>query len=711
MRAENFVILRRKPVEGYDISFLITNFHGETMLKHKLVDFIIEFMQDVDKEISEMKLSLNARARIVAESYLSTTAKMLSETPRHNSTDASQLFQHFPNNMTPLPSHHHHHHAHFQPPPTRFSVSQFPNVQHTMINGQARPLQNQYPMYYINPATQFQVPQSAAIVGFPAPPPLAVQHANNTHFRGSYAFNPRFSDNGGAAGQRYENASTAPAAQPYAKVWSRPTFHQYPRRHRLNFTVPRQVQNDWPTYGIPSQFEPARPHIPRMPDMVARLVAACLASERAFASLAKFNVTCQAIHTISLPYLWRTVYWNWGASSEMRKRVVELGAWDVGYRGAKQWKGLRWDDKLQVAKGANHIHRSRWIPTKLAQTLKAGITYKIDATSASPASSVSGSSGNAATPEELEIYLCRGYKYGTRDVVALLDAIEPPSQDARQGDDGSPASSLSDVNNDNNDKECIKAREGFTRLVFLVDKTALHAAAVADEEEEGRWSSPTRETQLDQPVSASATATSVLRVRNYPWLRYIDLVICSAAEFNGDGDEKVLEVVLKEGLTALTSAVSDWYFDQEARPELVVKGVNLEQAKLCVEFVSEFIKEHQEFSCIVFKISSADILPSVFTTSTGSLGMDILQPMQTAYATLWSSPSLPARSIGSTHITSLAVLDQPDDMPPHISVEASVGVDGDIGAVKVEITEDGHVVWRDRTFCYLLASRMRSLWS
>jgi len=59
------------------------------MLKHKIVDFIIQyeylsiirpqpnclnvcfrFMEDVDKEISEMKLSLNARARIVAESYL-----------------------------------------------------------------------------------------------------------------------------------------------------------------------------------------------------------------------------------------------------------------------------------------------------------------------------------------------------------------------------------------------------------------------------------------------------------------------------------------------------------------------------------------------------------------------------------------------------------------------------------------------------------------
>ncbi|KAK9767818.1 Arp complex subunit [Basidiobolus ranarum] len=70
MRADNFIILRRKPVKGYDISFLVTNFHTEQMFKHKLVDFIIEFMEEVDKEISEMKLSLNARARIVAESYL-----------------------------------------------------------------------------------------------------------------------------------------------------------------------------------------------------------------------------------------------------------------------------------------------------------------------------------------------------------------------------------------------------------------------------------------------------------------------------------------------------------------------------------------------------------------------------------------------------------------------------------------------------------------
>ncbi|KAL7713753.1 Actin-related protein 2/3 complex subunit 4 [Entamoeba marina] len=63
-RAESFIILRRKPVPGYDISFLVTNFHTETLFKHKLVDFIIQFMQDIDKEISEMKISVNTRARI-----------------------------------------------------------------------------------------------------------------------------------------------------------------------------------------------------------------------------------------------------------------------------------------------------------------------------------------------------------------------------------------------------------------------------------------------------------------------------------------------------------------------------------------------------------------------------------------------------------------------------------------------------------------------
>lgn len=40
------------------------------MYKHKIVDFVIHFMEEIDREISEMKLSMNARARTCAEEFL-----------------------------------------------------------------------------------------------------------------------------------------------------------------------------------------------------------------------------------------------------------------------------------------------------------------------------------------------------------------------------------------------------------------------------------------------------------------------------------------------------------------------------------------------------------------------------------------------------------------------------------------------------------------
>ena len=40
------------------------------MYKHKLVDFIIQFMEEVDKEVSDLKLAVNARARICAAEFL-----------------------------------------------------------------------------------------------------------------------------------------------------------------------------------------------------------------------------------------------------------------------------------------------------------------------------------------------------------------------------------------------------------------------------------------------------------------------------------------------------------------------------------------------------------------------------------------------------------------------------------------------------------------
>jgi actin related protein 2/3 complex subunit 4 len=65
-RAGAFHILRRKPVEGYDVSFLITNDEAETMHKHKVVDFIIQFVSDVEKDIAEMKSAINGRAHRAA---------------------------------------------------------------------------------------------------------------------------------------------------------------------------------------------------------------------------------------------------------------------------------------------------------------------------------------------------------------------------------------------------------------------------------------------------------------------------------------------------------------------------------------------------------------------------------------------------------------------------------------------------------------------
>ena len=94
-RADNFIVLRRKPmkvraawrarsscllsmfcmhslllVQGYDVSFLLTNFNLEAMWKHKLIDFVVQFMEEIDSEISQMKIQVNERARTVGYQYL-----------------------------------------------------------------------------------------------------------------------------------------------------------------------------------------------------------------------------------------------------------------------------------------------------------------------------------------------------------------------------------------------------------------------------------------------------------------------------------------------------------------------------------------------------------------------------------------------------------------------------------------------------------------
>ncbi len=44
------------------------------MWKHKLIDFVIQFMEDVDREISAMKISVNARSRAVATELMKALA-------------------------------------------------------------------------------------------------------------------------------------------------------------------------------------------------------------------------------------------------------------------------------------------------------------------------------------------------------------------------------------------------------------------------------------------------------------------------------------------------------------------------------------------------------------------------------------------------------------------------------------------------------------
>ena len=72
-RAERFHILRRKAITGYDISFLITNEEAETMHKNKIIDFIVQFISDISKDIAATKMAINQRARMVATEWFTAT--------------------------------------------------------------------------------------------------------------------------------------------------------------------------------------------------------------------------------------------------------------------------------------------------------------------------------------------------------------------------------------------------------------------------------------------------------------------------------------------------------------------------------------------------------------------------------------------------------------------------------------------------------------
>ena len=74
-RANQLNVLRKVAKPGYDISFLITNFTLENYKKEDIIDFIVEFIQDFTKEVTEMKMTVNAQSRF-ATTYLMEQVKV-----------------------------------------------------------------------------------------------------------------------------------------------------------------------------------------------------------------------------------------------------------------------------------------------------------------------------------------------------------------------------------------------------------------------------------------------------------------------------------------------------------------------------------------------------------------------------------------------------------------------------------------------------------
>ena len=74
-RANQLNVLRKVAKPGYDISFLITNFTLENYKKEDIIDFIVEFIQDFTKEVTEMKMTVKSQSRF-ATTYLMEQVKV-----------------------------------------------------------------------------------------------------------------------------------------------------------------------------------------------------------------------------------------------------------------------------------------------------------------------------------------------------------------------------------------------------------------------------------------------------------------------------------------------------------------------------------------------------------------------------------------------------------------------------------------------------------
>ena len=71
LRADRFEIFRKKVAhEGYDFSFLISANHLLVYKKEELINFVLEFIAGIDKEINELKLDVINSARFAANFFI-----------------------------------------------------------------------------------------------------------------------------------------------------------------------------------------------------------------------------------------------------------------------------------------------------------------------------------------------------------------------------------------------------------------------------------------------------------------------------------------------------------------------------------------------------------------------------------------------------------------------------------------------------------------
>mmetsp|Transcript_35255 Transcript_35255/g.36652 ORF Transcript_35255/g.36652 Transcript_35255/m.36652 type:complete len:170 (+) Transcript_35255:24-533(+) len=68
-RTDRLNLLRKIPKPGFDISFLITNFHLECYKKEDIVEYIVDFLASIDNEIIGMRMIVNSQLRM-ASNYL-----------------------------------------------------------------------------------------------------------------------------------------------------------------------------------------------------------------------------------------------------------------------------------------------------------------------------------------------------------------------------------------------------------------------------------------------------------------------------------------------------------------------------------------------------------------------------------------------------------------------------------------------------------------